>query len=696
MKIKHAYSKPILGSLMSAILAAGPCLGMAQTAVLPPKVFPTLGTNSTVGDYLSAAPKPFFKPDNKLPRLAHADFGVRLDIQKKLAEDWGYGIEMGIDTRYTTVENVGTREAVLLSASNPKKYPLIIAFSHVLNQGAGKSDDVWLRDASGEILKDTNGNPQYTWSPEASPAVIAAIGDTKNKVLKATSRYAPISMVLNFGEDGVGVAGWDQAIWAKDPRVVATKSALGISSWGVYASLKKAEQEDLLKKHMLADVIWAGTPNYGYYQNSYGTERGRWNGWLAWQYDYTIPKSFNLSTFANPEHYYGTANSGWTGYHNGSVVPYDMLTMLLNDKAGEISVGKPYSYGWITAGWKKPEKVPDNLSSPELYMGFLKCAYTAGMIGAAAGYFSEDYVPYGLQGTSKSVMGSVATSWLWQKMVLSHAHGLFTQVDDLLLGSDLLAGPRNHPFKVSTAVLPLYELEAEGEQQIIKHPWGDFTIPTARVLARKSKTANEWLITAWANTGNDRNVTVTVPGLGRVTLLARKAGAVYKATLSAAKAPQLVLLDLDPMYPSATFDEVNSAKAATRIEAETVMLNNYRREVAYPASGKKVASLVKGKNNETGTVGFKFKGNPGIYDIVIAYVDETDGVSSFQFSLQGKILDKWIANSNLKSKDINKNNIVRRKVAQNVDLKAGYRLVVKGTENRGEHARIDYIETVKK
>jgi len=152
-------------------------------------------------------------------------------------------------------------------------------------------------------------------------------------------------------------------------------------------------------------------------------------------------------------------------------------------------------------------------------MGFLKCFYTAGMIGGVAGYFSYP--------------GEDDPNWLWQMMVLSHAHALFSHLEEFLRQGDLLPGPEPHRWSRD---LPAYEF-----------PTGD---PDLRVLARKHRQRPEWLLTAWAAGGADRNATVTIPGLGTVTLLARSCGSVYRATLEEGK-PSLRWVDEDGMRPTA-------------------------------------------------------------------------------------------------------------------------------------------------
>ena len=66
-----------------------------------------------------------------------------------------------------------------------------------------------------------------------------------------------------------------------------------------------------------------------------------------------------------------------------------------------------------------------------------------------------------------------------------------------------------------------------------------------RVLARRLRGQDEWLVTAWAADGTNRTVSVSIPDLGTVDLLARDCGSVYRATTDA-----LTLLDPDGVFPT--------------------------------------------------------------------------------------------------------------------------------------------------
>jgi hypothetical protein len=163
----------------------------------------------------------------------------------------------------------------------------------------------------------------------------------------------------------------------------------------------------------------------------------------------------------------------------------------------------------------------------EHYMGYLKCLYTAGTIGGVAGYFSS---PKGAFGAD---LGDTMPSWLAQQLTLSHAQALFSHLEDFLRQGDLLPGPDMHRWTKSQ---PAYEF-----------PAGD---ADARVLARRHRERAEWLITAWAAGGNDREVSVEILELGTVKILARKCGSVYRAKLQNGRAV-LQLIDTNGMNPTA-------------------------------------------------------------------------------------------------------------------------------------------------
>jgi hypothetical protein len=229
-----------------------------------------------------------------------------------------------------------------------------------------------------------------------------------------------------------------------------------------------------------------------------------------------------VSDLPNISIYYKQFNSGWTGDN-------DMLTQVLNAVGRDIAFGEPLSYNWLCAGWTRKDLGEAAFSDAEHYMGFLKCYYTAGMIGGVAGYFS--YPPGGFGAD----LGDEVPSWLMQMMVLARAHALFSHLEDFLRNGDLLPGPRKHRWSEDQ---PAYEL-----------PTGDSEV---RVLARRHRAKAQWLVTAWASGGADRDATVAIPDLGTVTLRARTCGSVYRASEVEGQ-PRLEMVDRDGMLLGSLF-----------------------------------------------------------------------------------------------------------------------------------------------
>jgi hypothetical protein len=169
-------------------------------------------------------------------------------------------------------------------------------------------------------------------------------------------------------------------------------------------------------------------------------------------------------------------------------------------------------------------------------MGFLKCLYTSGMIGAVAGYFEyptgTNASIFGENGFAGSFPASTPPHWLLQIIVLAHVHALFSHLEAFLYQGDLLPGPGRH-----------YLSE---DQPACELPTGD---PAVHVLVRKVRARDEWLITAWAADGPDREASMTIPVLGQVKILARASGAVYHATNLHGKI-HATLLDGNGIFPS--------------------------------------------------------------------------------------------------------------------------------------------------
>jgi len=182
------------------------------------------------------------------------------------------------------------------------------------------------------------------------------------------------------------------------------------------------------------------------------------------------------------------------------------------------------TYDYLCPGYKQDDKAPappwwdatqpiDNNAKAfgdlRLYEGFIKCLYTAGMIGGVAGYFS---FPKG--GFDAAFSPDKPPQYLVQMAILGRVHALFSHQEVFLRRGELLPGPNRHA-KVT-------------DQPAFEFPTGN---PNRRVLARKMPDQPRWLITVWASDGVEGPATVEIPGLGAVTLQARAAGSVCEATV---------------------------------------------------------------------------------------------------------------------------------------------------------------------
>ncbi|MFP4058617.1 MAG: hypothetical protein ACLF0G_17255 [Candidatus Brocadiia bacterium] len=470
----------------------------------------------TALEHLRAAPSPRFREGHGLPPLSRWGWQMPFEVKVELAERWGYALELPTANARLVrqLEDPKSEAARLcaLAASDPGRYPLcVLAYRACLDKSfvASLPPATWCRDAEGNVL----GEGRRVWSPEAPDAVFERAGAEAARYLRAVRRKAPIAIVLNGGEYALTVYGHAHKVWEQDPRVLQAK---GERSWYRYISQRKGHQE-----RFIAQAIRAACPDrrlYIYYYADGCPHRNRYGGWWRWAWSYKAMQP--VSDLPSGSYYYNHFNSGWTGNN-------DLLTQTLNSVAQQIDLGEPLAYNWVCGGWSR-EKLGDRaFSHSGRYMGYLKCSYTAGMVGGVAGYFA--YPQGGFDGDA----GPEPPSWLAQMMVLARVHALFSHLEGFLREGDLLPGPSRHRWSKD---LPAYELPTDQ--------------PETRVLARKRRDRDEWLVTAWAAGGEARQVAVAVPGLGTVRLEARPCGSVYRATLDGGR-PVLRRVDEDGLLPTA-------------------------------------------------------------------------------------------------------------------------------------------------
>lgn len=516
----------------------------------------SIAVAETPAGYLQKQPKPVFQQGHGLARLSRFGWTLPLDARVELARHWGYALELGGYTTEKTIERLADPESieaqvVAMARKEPEVFPLQVILSRKLptgdvpavaeppslaatdpdheepGRGASNADaqrddhfdrhgvnppgDPWTRNAKGELI-----DGKRLWSPEAPEDIVQAAADYRAGPLGEIARRAPVAIVLNGGEYAMTVLGFAKKYWQQDPRIEAAR---GDVPWFDYISQRKAHME-----FVIAEAVRRAAPQrqqYIFYTAGGGTHRNRWGGWKAWAYGFRWMQ--HVSDLPTDEFYYCHFNSGWTG-------DIDMLTQALNVKGHELEYDKPLNYNWLCAGWprgKEGEPPEKGLGDLERYMGFLKCLYTAGMVGANGGYYA-----YPKGGFAAEFPDDEPPHWLRQMIVLARAHALFSHLEEYLRQGDLLPGPKMH---VWSKAQPAYEL-----------PTGDEHV---RALARKHRQRREWLVCVWAAAGDDRRVSIEIPDSGKFEFTARPAGSVYLIDGSG-EAPKALLVDADPILPS--------------------------------------------------------------------------------------------------------------------------------------------------
>ncbi len=456
-------------------------------------------------EQLRQAPAPKFAEDHTLLPLSFWGPEFPFEVRRELAERWGFCLLFG-RLRPQLVEALDDPDSDVartcaLAAADPERYPMhvVVAPAFTIRDFVDELPaDTWCRDAAGELI-----DGKQVFSPEAPDATFEMIAEAEVEMLRPVLERAPIAIITNGGEYALGVIGHHLQYWERDPKVL---TARGERDWYDYISERKAHQELIITRRI--QELVPDRMLYIYYHTEASHHANRYDGWWRWTWDYEHMRP--VSDIPNTSIYYRHFNSGFTG-------DMDMLVMALNATAQQIEYGEPLSYNWVTAGWPREALGDGALADPARYMGYLKCYYTAGMIGGVAGYFAYEG----------------AEEWIWQLMCLGRVHALFSHLEDFLRNGDLLPGPNRHVWSTD---LPACEF-----------PTG---VEGMRVVARRHRERDEWLITAWAAAGDATEVTVDMPDLGSVTVTARPSGAVYRATVVDG-VPALDLVDEEGLLPTA-------------------------------------------------------------------------------------------------------------------------------------------------
>ena len=123
-------------------------------------------------------------------------------------------------------------------------------------------------------------------------------------------------------------------------------------------------------------------------------------------------------------------------------------------------------------------------------------------------------------------------------------------------------------------------------------------------------------------------------------------------------------------------------------------VTGFRTEANKFGEGGSVLSLVGGSDNEMGTANFTFSGPSGLYNVIIGTFDENDGQSRFELTQQGNLVGSIVLNQDLPSNTPDDKTKVERILGNTLSITSGNSFTIKGFENQGEYARLNYIRFV--
>lgn len=129
-----------------------------------------------------------------------------------------------------------------------------------------------------------------------------------------------------------------------------------------------------------------------------------------------------------------------------------------------------------------------------------------------------------------------------------------------------------------------------------------------------------------------------------------------------------------------------------RLEAEDIISNGYVIESNNVASNNKLVSLLDSGNSQ-GSLSTQFNGATGNYKVKIGYFDENDGQSSLTAQI-GNSTYNLDLDRNLGKDSATSQTFVESTLAENIAITQGDTIKLTGTADRGEWARVDYIEFI--
>ena len=554
-RIPPKRTSTALGTVMGLMILSLGAVSHAQNNLVTP------------AQYLLLQMPPNFAPDNPLPHLTRWGWTLSTNTDMVLATNWDYDLEFSGCASTGNVQSIftpGSYNSVVtyLASNQPSLFKLSVIVDRSLppivpnsafctnssglfvdNVGNSWATNTIIYSAAGDSVENSLGSGNFptndaVTSPQAPSSYLVSRAAYQMQSLAVIQSNAPLDIVMDGGEYDMQVPGWGESAWLQDPRVQAATRGMTIYD---YSSQQKSYQLSYLYNDIKQQV-----PNRGLYifYEAGNAEQTRVSsagqGYLQWGWSDKNMAS-NVDLLGCDFYYNGRAN--WTNnskYSGGNAYYCDYLTKTLNVVGFNIKFGYPLTYDWLSGGSTTTDT--NAYSDMATYTGFLKCLYTAGMVGAVA---EQDFYPPGTNGPLIGGPGFDASfptnqppDWLQQMMALSHVHALFSHLTSFLYNGSLMPGVTSN---IMSTDQPAYEFT------------NTVADPYSRVLARKLNGRNQWIVTAWNSNEKTNTVTVNIPTIGNLNVTAVPSGSVYQVTMTGTNV-QRILLDeytsLPPPPPS--------------------------------------------------------------------------------------------------------------------------------------------------
>lgn len=148
----------------------------------------------------------------------------------------------------------------------------------------------------------------------------------------------------------------------------------------------------------------------------------------------------------------------------------------------------------------------------------------------------------------------------------------------------------------------------------------------------------------------------------------------------------------DELSTTLPLPEEPASGGLIRLEAEVMALMGYRVESHRAASAGGLISRREALSAPPGVATAAFPGPAGAYDIIVSYFDERDGQSILTFTVNGEVMDTWVAHADLPDAGPGAVTLTSRVVATGVRLAPGDVIAVEGSDHAGEFARLDKVD----